>query len=59
MVILKFHPGIFFSFFHPGMKYHPCLSPWDESSSQQKRVNSHSWTPPPLTKGGEVGPSKN
>ena len=45
MVILKFHPGmkcshVFFSFFHPGMKFHPCLSSRDEISSRQKRVNS-------------------
>ena len=30
MLILKFHPGmkcllVFFSFFHPRMKFHPCL----------------------------------
>ena len=35
MLILKFHPGmkclhVFFSFFHPGMKSHPCFSYWDE-----------------------------
>ena len=45
MLILKFHPRmkylqVFFSFFHPGMKYHPCLSSRDEISSRQKRVNS-------------------
>ena len=45
MLILKFHPGmkclhIFFSFFHLGMKSHPCLSSLDEISSRQKRVNS-------------------
>ena len=45
MLILKFHPGmkclhVFFSFFHPGMKFHPCLSSRDEISSRQKRVNS-------------------
>ena len=45
MRILKFHPGmkclhIFFSFFHPRLKSHPCLSSRDEISSQQKRVNS-------------------
>ena len=43
--ILKFHPGmkclhVFFYFFHPGMKFHLCLSSWDEISSRQKRVNS-------------------
>ena len=31
---------VFFSFFHPGMKFHPCLSSRDEISSRQKRVNS-------------------
>ena len=45
MLILKFHPRmkclhVFFSFFHPGMKSHPCLSSGDEISSRQKRVNS-------------------
>ena len=45
MLILKFRPGmkclhVFFSFFHPGMKSHPCLSSRDEISSRQKRVNS-------------------
>ena len=45
MLILKFHPGmkclhVFFSFFHPGMKFHPCLSSRDETSSRQKRVSS-------------------
>ena len=45
MLILKFHPGmkrlhVFFSFFHPRMKSHPCLSSQDEISSRQKRVNS-------------------
>ena len=45
MVILKFHPGmkclhVLFSFFHPGMKFHRCLSSQDEISSRQKRVNS-------------------
>ena len=45
MLILKFRPGmkclhVFFSFFHPGMKCHPCLSSRDEISSRQKRVNS-------------------
>ena len=46
MLILKFHPGmkcclhVFFSFFHPGMKFHCCLSSRDEISSRQKRVNS-------------------
>ena len=45
ILILKFHPGmkclhVFFSFFHPGMKSHPCLSSRDEISSRQKRVNS-------------------
>ena len=25
---------------HPGMKFHPCLSSQDETSSRQKRVNS-------------------
>ena len=45
MLILKFHPGmkclhVFFSFFHPGMKFHPCLSSRDEILSRQKRVNS-------------------
>ena len=45
MIILKFRPGmkclhVFFSFFHPGMKFHPCLSSRDEISSRQKRVNS-------------------
>ena len=45
MLILKFHPGmkclhVFFSFFHPGMKFHPCLSSRDENSFRQKRVNS-------------------
>ena len=29
-----------FFFFHPGMKFHPCLSSQDEISSRQKRVNS-------------------
>ena len=38
-LILKFHPGmkclhIVFSFFHPGMKFHPCLSSQDEISSR-------------------------
>ena len=42
---LKFHPGmkclqVFFSFFHPRMKFHPCLSSRDEISSRQKRANS-------------------
>ena len=27
-------------FFHPRMKFHPCLSSRDEISSRQKRVNS-------------------
>ena len=45
MLILKFHPRmnclhVFFSFFHSGMKFHPCLSSLDEISSRQKRVNS-------------------
>ena len=45
MLILKFHPEmkclhVCFSFFHPGMKSHPCLSSQDEISSRQKRVNS-------------------
>ena len=45
MLILKFHPGmnclhVFFSFFHSGMKFHPCLSSRDEISSRKKRVNS-------------------
>ena len=45
MLILKFHPGmkclhVFFSFFHLGMKLHPCLSSQDEVSSRPKRVNS-------------------
>ena len=45
MLILKFHPRmkclhVFFSFFHPGMKFHPCLSSRDEISSRQKRLNS-------------------
>ena len=45
MLILKFHLGmkclhVFFSFFHPRMKSHPCLSSRDEISSRQKRVNS-------------------
>ena len=45
MLILKFHPGmkclhVFFSFFHPGMKFHPCLSSRDEILSRQKLVNS-------------------
>ena len=45
MLILKFHPRmkclhVFFSFFHPRMKFHPCLSFRDEISSRQKRVNS-------------------
>ena len=45
MLILKFHPGmkclhVFFSFFHPGMKSHPCLSSRNEILSWQKRVNS-------------------
>ena len=44
MLILKFHPRmkclhVFFSFFHPGMKFHPCLSSRNEISSRQKRVN--------------------
>ena len=42
---LKFHPGmkclqVFFSFFHPRMKFYPCLSSRYEISSRQKRVNS-------------------
>ena len=45
MLVLKFHPGmnclhVFFSFFHSGMKSHPCLSSWDKISSRQKRVSS-------------------
>ena len=45
MLILKFHPRmkclhVFFSFFHPGMKSHPCPSSLDETLSWQKRVNS-------------------
>ena len=45
MLVLKFHPEmnclhVVFSFFHSGMKSHPCLSSWDKISSQQKRVNS-------------------
>ena len=45
MLILKFHSGmkclhVFFSFFHPGMKFYLCLSSQDEISSRQKRVNS-------------------
>ena len=45
MLILKFHPRmkclhVFFSFFHSGMKSHPCLSYRDEISSRQKLVNS-------------------
>ena len=45
MLILKFHPGmkclhVFFSFSHPWMKFHPCLSSRDEISSRRKRVNS-------------------
>ena len=45
MLILKFHHGmkclhVFFSFFHPRMKSHPCLSSLDETLSWQKRVNS-------------------
>ena len=48
MLILKFHPGmkclhVFFSFFHPGIKFHPYLSFWDEIPSRQKRVNSKSY----------------
>ena len=44
MLILKFHPPmkclhVFFSFFHPGMKFHPCLSSRNEILSRQKRVN--------------------
>ena len=40
MLILKFHPGmkclhVFFSFFHPAMKFYPCLSSWDEISYRQ------------------------
>ena len=31
---------LFFSFFHPRMKFHPCLSSRDEISSRQKRANS-------------------
>ena len=47
MLILKFHAGmkclhVFFSFFYPGIKFHPCLSFWDEIPSRQKRVNSKS-----------------
>ena len=47
---LKFHPGIkslqaFFSFFHPGMKFHPCLSSRDEILSRQKYVNSKDISP--------------
>ena len=35
ILILKFHPGmkclnVFFSFLHPGMKFHPCLFYRDE-----------------------------
>ena len=45
MLILKFHLGmkclhVFFSFFHPRMKFYPCLSSQDEISSPQKHVNS-------------------
>ena len=45
MLILKFHPRmrclhVFFSFFHPGMKSHPCLSSQDEIWSRLKCVNS-------------------
>ena len=48
MLILKFNPGmkclhVFFSFFHPGIEFHPCLSFWDEIPSRQKRVNSKSY----------------
>ena len=32
---------LFFPFFHPGMKFHHCLSSWDEISSRQERVNSN------------------
>ena len=44
ILILKFHSGmkclhVFFSFFHPGMKFHPCISSQDEISCRQKRVN--------------------
>ena len=42
MLILKFHPGVkclhvFFSFFHPGMKFHPCLSSREEISKTCKQ----------------------
>ena len=45
MLILKIHPGmkclhVFFSFYHPAMKSHPCLSSQDEILSRQKRVIS-------------------
>ena len=45
MLILKFHPvmkclHVFFSFFRPGMKFHPCLSSRDEITKKKKRVNS-------------------
>ena len=45
MLILNFHPGmtclhVFFSFFHSGTKFHPCLSSRDEISFRHKRVNS-------------------
>ena len=45
MLILKFHPKmkclhVFFDVFHPRMKFHPCISSWDEISSRQERVNS-------------------
>ena len=47
---LKFHPMIkslhvFFSFFHPGMEFHPCLSSRDETLSQQKYVNGKDISP--------------
>ena len=42
---IKIHPGmkclhVFFSFFHPRMKFPPCLSSGDKISSRPKCVNS-------------------
>ena len=36
---------VFFSFFHPGMEFHPCLSSREETLSQQKYVNSKDISP--------------
>ena len=45
MLILKFRPRmkclhVCFSFFHPRMKFYPCLWSQDEISSLEKHVNS-------------------